>query len=180
MLGVLAALCGGFYGAALVTIVSPEWLRRVLPLVLGIVFVVTLRSRDLGRTHVPRHPPAMESLLIVLIAFTLGVYDGFFGPGTGSLLIFLFVKVLGFDFLHAVGAAKVINTATNLASLVLFAATGNVWWRFLVPMAAANVAGSILGTRLALRHGTGFIRIVFAVVTAALILKTGYDAYLPQ
>jgi uncharacterized membrane protein YfcA len=178
--GVVAALAGGFLGAFLVTVVAADWLRRILPFLLGAVFVFTLLNRDLGRTHAPRHAPAVEAALIVAVSFALGVYDGFFGPGTGSFLIFLFVKLLGYDFLHAVGGAKVINTATNLASLVLFAATGNVWWRFVLPMALANLAGSVLGTRLALRHGTGLIRVVFAIVTGLLIVKTGYDAYVPR
>jgi len=90
----------------------------------------------------------------------------------------LFVRLLGYDFLSASAAAKLINTATNLAALILFAAKGHIWWHFVVAMAAANVVGSLLGTRLALKHGTGFVRIVFIVVVSALILKTGYDAFL--
>ena len=90
----------------------------------------------------------------------------------------MFVRLLGYDFLSASAAAKLINTATNLAALILFAAKGHIWWHFVVAMAAANVVGSLLGTRLALKHGTGFVRIVFIVVVSALILKTGYDAFL--
>jgi uncharacterized membrane protein YfcA len=172
-----AALVGGLLGAWLVTVVSGEWLRRLLPFMLAAVLATTLLQRDLGRVHAPRLGPVAEVALIVLVALALGVYDGFFGPGTGSFLIFLFVRLLGFDFLHAVGCAKVINTATNISSLLLFAATGQVWWRFVPLMAVANVAGSILGTRLALRHGAGFIRVVFALVVGALILKTGFDAF---
>ena len=71
-----------------------------------------------------------------------------------------------------------LNTATNLAALALFAAKGHVWWHVAGVMAVANVIGSLLGTRLALKHGAGFVRIVFIVVVAALILKTGWDAFL--
>ena len=84
----------------------------------------------------------------------------------------------GYDFLNASASAKLVNTATNLAALILFAAKGHVWWHFMVAMALANVAGSLLGTRLALKHGAGFVRGVFIVVVSALILKTGYDAFL--
>ncbi|HRD96900.1 MAG TPA: TSUP family transporter, partial [Rubrivivax sp.] len=102
---------------------------------------------------------------------------GFFGPGTGSFLIFLLVRLLGYDFLNASAAAKLLNVATNLAALALFAAKGHVWWQVGLAMAAANVVGSLIGSRLALRHGSGFVRRVFVVVVTMLILKTGYDAF---
>ena len=102
----------------------------------------------------------------------LDLYDGFFGTGTGSFFIFLFVRVLGFDFLHAVASAKVLNMTTNLAALALFGWAGHVWWQFMIPMAVANVVGSHFGARLAVSRGSGFIRLVFIVVVAALILKS--------
>jgi uncharacterized membrane protein YfcA len=71
-----------------------------------------------------------------------------------------------------------INTSTNIAALILFIGTGHIWWHFVLAMALANVAGSLLGTHLALKHGTGFVRSMFIVVVSALILKTGYDAFL--
>jgi uncharacterized membrane protein YfcA len=111
------------------------------------------------------------------IGLLIGFYDGFFGPGTGSFFVFLFVRVLGFDFLHASASAKLLNTATNLAALVLFAWKGHVWWHVAGVMAGANIIGSLLGTRLALKHGAGFVRGVFIVVVGALIVKTGYDAF---
>jgi uncharacterized protein len=112
------------------------------------------------------------------IGLLLGFYDGFFGPGTGSFFVFLFVRVLGYDFLNASASAKLLNTATNLAALVLFALKGHVWWHFALALAVANVAGSLLGTHLALKHGASFVRVVFIGVVSALILKTGYDAFL--
>ena len=108
----------------------------------------------------------------------IAAYDGFFGPGTGSFFVFLFVRWLGYDFLHASASAKLLNTTSNLAALMLFAWKGHVWWHFVLAMAVANVVGSLLGTRLALKHGSGFVRIVFIFVVSALILKTTYDAWL--
>jgi uncharacterized membrane protein YfcA len=174
---IIAALLGGVIGAWLVTLVSGEWLRRLLPVMLALVLAFTLAQKDLGHTHAPKFTGTQQAFIATLISLALGLYDGFFGPGTGSFFIFLFVKVLGFDFLHAVGSAKVLNTATNLASLALFAWSGNVWWKFMIPMAVANVVGSALGTKLALKHGAPFIRIVFALVVGVLILKTSWDAY---
>ena len=88
------------------------------------------------------------------------------------------MRWLGYDFLNASASAKLLNTMTNLGALVLFAAKGHVWWHFGIAMAVANVAGSLLGARVALRHGAGFVRTVFIFVVSALILKTGYDAFL--
>ena len=85
--------------------------------------------------------------------------------------------MLGYDFLSASASAKLVNTATNVSALALFVAKGHIWWHFVLVMAVANVVGSILGTRLALKHGVGFVRVVFIGVVSALILKTGWDAF---
>ena len=174
----LAALVGSFIGAWVVTVINPDFLRRLLPFVLLAVLLYTLAKKDLGRTHAPRHAPGRETLLACLIGGTIGWYDGFFGPGTGSFFIFLMVRVLGYDFLNASASAKLLNVATNIAAIALFAMKGHVWWHIGLTMAVANVVGSLIGTRLALKHGAGFVRGVFIVVVSALILKTGYDAFL--
>ncbi|MEI8170940.1 MAG: TSUP family transporter [Rhodoferax sp.] len=173
-----ASFVAAFAGAWLVTVVSPAYLRKVLPGVLLAVLIYTLFKKELGRHHAPRFSGAKEAYLASAIGAVIGFYDGFFGPGTGSFLVFLFVRLLGYDFLSASASAKLINTTTNVASLVLFIAKGHIWWHFVLAMALANVAGSLLGTRLALKHGTGFVRLVFIGVVSALILKTGYDAFL--
>ncbi len=171
-------LAGSFAGAWAVTILSAEFLRKLLPLVLVAVLLYTLAKKDLGRHHAPRLSAAGERWAACTLGAVVGFYDGFFGPGTGSFFVFLFVRWLGYDFLHASAAAKLLNVATNLAALVLFGLKGHVWWHYALVLAVANVVGSLLGTRLALRHGAGFVRGVFLVVVTALILKTGYDAFL--
>lgn len=173
-----AGFVAAFAGAWLVTVVSPDFLRKVLPAVLLAVLVYTVLKKELGRHHTPHYSGAKEACAAAAIGAVTGFYDGFFGPGTGSFLVFLFVRLLGYDFLSASAAAKLINTATNVAALILFAAKGHIWWHFVVAMAVANVLGSLLGTRLAFKHGTGFVRVVFIGVVSALILKTGYDAFL--
>lgn len=174
----LAGFVASFAGAWLVTVVSPVYLRKALPVVLLAVLIYTLLRKDLGRTHAPRFSGKSERLVAASIGALIGFYDGFFGPGTGSFLVFLFVRLLGYDFLSASASAKLVNTATNVAALILFIYKGHVWWHFVLAMALANVLGSLLGTRLALRHGTGFVRMVFILMVSALILKTGYDAFL--
>jgi uncharacterized protein len=173
----LAASAGSLAGAWGVTMVSAQGLRKMLPVVLFGVLVYTLARKEMGRHHAPRFSGRAEVLVASAVALAIGFYDGFFGPGTGSFLVFLFVRLLGYDFLHASASAKVLNTATNLAALALFGWTGHVWWHIAAVMAVANVAGSLAGTRLALRHGAGFVRGVFVVVVAALICKTAFDAF---
>ena len=170
------ALVGSFAGAWVVTLVSAEGLRRALPLILLGVLIYTLAKKDLGREHAPRYQGRRETLVAAAIGLVIGFYDGFFGPGTGSFFVFLFVRLLGYDFLHASATAKLMNTATNLAALGLFAWKGHVWWHIAAVMAVTNVLGSLIGTRLALARGAGFVRGMFVVVVSALILKTGWAA----
>ncbi|MBM3337029.1 MAG: sulfite exporter TauE/SafE family protein, partial [Betaproteobacteria bacterium] len=94
-----------------------------------------------------------------------------------SFLIFLFVRVFGFDFLRASAVAKLVNVACNLAALALFAGLNHVFWQVGLVMAACNIMGSLMGTRLAIRGGAGLVRKVFLVVVVALILKTSADAF---
>jgi uncharacterized membrane protein YfcA len=179
-LGPAAAVCfaSSLGGAWLVTVLSPEYLRKALPVVLVIVLAYTLAKKQLGRHHAPRYAGSREAVIASAIGAVIGFYDGFFGPGTGSFFVFLLVRLLGYDFLHASAGAKLLNTASNLAAIILFALKGHVWWHFVLVMAIANVLGSLAGTHLALKHGTGFVRSVFIVVVSALILKTTYDAFL--
>jgi uncharacterized membrane protein YfcA len=172
------AVAGSLAGAWTVTVISPDFLRRALPLVLLAVLAYTLARKELGRHHRPRFGGRREALLASAIGAAVGFYDGFFGPGTGSFFVFLFVRALGYDFLHASASAKLLNTATNAAALVLFAWKGHVWWHLALVIALANVAGSLAGTRLALRHGAGFVRAVFIGVVSLLIAKTAWDAFL--
>ncbi|GAB1437205.1 TSUP family transporter [Sphaerotilus sulfidivorans] len=172
----VTALLASFAGAWLVTMVPATGLRKALPLVLLVVLLYTLWRKDLGRVHAPHLSPRREALRGSAIGAGIGFYDGFFGPGTGSFFVFLLVRALGYDFLHASAGAKLLNTATNLAAIALFAAKGHVWWHVAAVMAVANVIGSLLGARLALRHGAGFVRGIFIAVVSLLILRTGWDA----
>ena len=173
-----AALVGAFLGAWHVTLINPDFLRQLLPVILLAVLLYTLAKKDLGHTHAPRHTQGRETAIACGIGAVIGWYDGFFGPGTGSFFIFLFVRFLGYDFLNASASAKLLNVATNISAIALFASKGHIWWHIGLMMAVANVVGSLIGTRLALKHGAGFVRGVFIFVVSALILKTSYDAFL--
>ena len=173
-----AGLLGSLVGAWAVTQVDPALFRKALPLLLTALLAYTLARKDLGREHAPRYAGRAEALMASAIGLVVGFYDGFFGPGTGSFLVFAWVRLLGYDFLNASASAKLINTATNFSALMLFTWQGHVWWHLALAMALANVAGSLIGTRLALRHGAGFVRRVFIFVVLALIVKTAWDTWL--
>ena len=173
-----AGFAGSFVGAWAVTVVSHDFLRKLLPVILTAVLLYTLAKKELGRHHEPRFHGRAEMWAAGAIGLGIGFYDGFFGPGTGSFFVFLFVRWLGYDFLNASASAKLLNCATNIAAIVLFALKGHVWWHIAATLAVANVLGSVVGTHLALKHGTGFVRGIFIAVVSALILKTGYDAFL--
>ena len=171
-------MLSAFAGSWTVTQISPSFLRQLLPVVLLAVLAYTLARKDMGREHAPRFAQHHERLAACTVGLCIGFYDGFFGPGTGSFFVFLLVRWLGYDFLNASAAAKLLNLSSNIASVVLFGLKGHVWWHMALPLAMANVAGSLLGTRMALQHGVGFVRGMFIVVVSALICKTSYDAFL--
>jgi uncharacterized membrane protein YfcA len=173
-----AALLASFAGAWAITRADPALLKQALPIVLTGLLVYTLARKDLGRTHAPKLSGRAEVAATAAVGGLVGFYDGYFGPGAGSFFVFLFVRWLGYDFLHASASAKLLNLGSNAAALALFAWKGHVWWHLAVPLALANIAGSLLGTRLALKHGSGFVRGMFIAVVVALIAKTGWDAWL--
>ncbi|MDM0053329.1 TSUP family transporter [Variovorax sp. J22R115] len=172
------AFAGSIAGAWAVTVVPGDFLRKLLPVILVVLLLYTLARKDMGRHHAPRFSGQAELIATAAIGFALGVYDGFFGPGTGSFFVFLFVRWLGYDFLNAAASAKLLNTMTNLGALLLLGLKGHVLWHYGLVMAVANVAGSVIGARVAIKHGAGFVRKVFIVVVGALIVKTAYDAFL--
>jgi uncharacterized protein len=176
--GAVAAFGFAFVGAWAVTEVPPDLLRRALPFILVAVGTYTLWHKDFGSIHAPVERTTKTLIMALLVGGAIGFYDGFFGPGTGSFLIFLYVRFFGFDFLAASASAKLVNVACNLAALIWFAASGHLLVAIGLIMAPFNVAGALVGSRLALRNGSAFVRKIFLVVIALLVLRTAYDAFL--
>lgn len=175
----LAAFVFAFVGAMAVSWLDKERIRPLLFVLLVAAAIYTWKKPDFGDSHRPAHDGLRELALAVLLGGAIGFYDGFFGPGTGSFLIFLFIRVFGFDFLHASASAKLVNVATNLAALAWFVPNG--YWLPLtaVLMALCNVAGAQVGVRLALRHGNAFIRRAFLFTVLLLLGRFAYDTFLP-
>jgi uncharacterized membrane protein YfcA len=170
------ALPAALAGASLVSRVRPAAFRALVPVALLVVLFQVLRHKELGSAHAPASLTAGRSALALAGIAGIGFYDGFFGPGTGSFLMLVFIRVYGFDFLHAAASARVINVATNAGALAFFGWHGDVWWLLALSLGLCNTAGSVLGARTALRHGGRFVRRVFIVVVALLIAKTAWDA----
>jgi uncharacterized membrane protein YfcA len=170
----VCAFAGAPLGAWIATQVAPQRFRALVPVLLCVVLAVTLLRRDFGRQHAPR--VAGRGAIVATGAGAIGIYDGFFGPGTGTFLVFLFIQVAGCDFLHASASAKLVNAAANAAALAMFGLTGEIYWLLGFAMAACGLIGAQLGSHLAIRRGSGFVRAAFIVVVAALIAKTASDA----
>jgi len=174
---ILASALGAAGGVWLTYRVHADFLR---PLMLGLLvamLIFTLLNPDLGHRHAPRFGLHHQRGLAALIALALGFYDGFFGPGTGSLLIFLFVAVLGFDFLRSSALAKGVNWASNITSMGLFVSHGSWLPTVALSMAAANGVGGYLGAHVALNKGSRWVRGVFIGVVGALILRLGWQVF---
>jgi len=168
---VLASALGASGGVWLTYRVHGDFLRPVMLGLLVVMLAFTLLKPDLGHLHAPRYGLRHQRGLAAAIALGLGFYDGFFGPGVGSLLIFLFVAVLGFDFLRASALAKSVNWASNLTAMGLFVWQGSWIPSIALGMAVANGVGGYLGARVALSRGSRWVRRVFIGVVGTLILR---------
>ncbi|MDI3271349.1 sulfite exporter TauE/SafE family protein [Pseudomonas sp. RT4P38] len=173
-----AAFVMAFFGAATVSFVPQSVMRPAVLVLIVLMAMYTFWKKDFGALHAPTYIGIRQKWLAVVIGGAIGFYDGLFGPGTGSFLIFLFIRCFAFDFLHASASAKLVNIATNVAALIFFIPTGNVLYLIALPMAAFNILGALTGTWLAVRKGVPFVRALFLVLLVILISKLSYDLLL--
>lgn len=171
----LPAFIGSVSGARLAASFPKDLFRPIIVLLLISVAIYTWRKPHLGMDENLRFSPIQRLWLVALFGLTIGFYDGIFGPGTGTFLVFLLVGVVGYAFLKASATAKLVNIATNFGAILSFQFTGHIWWRLGLLLAIANITGAIIGSRLAIRGGSPLVRRVFLIVTTLLIAKVGYD-----
>jgi uncharacterized membrane protein YfcA len=171
----ISAFAMSFLGASTVSFVPQSWLRPVVLVLIVTMAFYIFHKKDFGTLQRAMHFGTRERILSVLIGGGIGFYDGLFGPGTGSFLIFLFVRYFAFDFLQASASAKFVNIATNFAALLFFIPTGNVFYKIAIPAAIFNMLGAYTGTWVALKRGVGFVRMMFLGLLVVLILKLGHD-----
>jgi uncharacterized membrane protein YfcA len=175
---IITAFLGSFSGALLVSYIHKEQFMPFIIVALALVLLYTIFKKELGLHHVDKSlSKSQYYIYAICTGGGIGFYDGLIGPGTGSFLIFAFVVFFGYNFLHASANAKIINCITNISALSFFLIKGNILWSIALPVGAANMLGSYAGSHIALKKGSGFIRVFFILVVAALILKLGFDYF---
>lgn len=168
-------LLGAALGVNTVLKIDQSFLKSLVLILILFVGVYSLFSKTLGAVNKFNKATPFSLLGGILLAFSLGFYDGFFGPGTGSFLIFGFIHIFGFDFLHASGNAKFLNFISNITSLVLFALKGNISYAYGIPVAIFMILGANLGTKYALKKGTTLIKPIFITMSLGVAIKMLYD-----
>lgn len=169
------ALVGAAVGVSLVSMIKPEVLAPLVMVLLAAaaVFMLAHRTPSIAADPTPR-----GFLLTALVAFSIACYDGFFGPGTGTFLILAYAFFWR-DPLHAASAnAKAVNFASNLASLVMFAAHGLIVWPLALPMALGQILGGYLGAHMTIRVGRSLVRWMVACVSMALLIRLAWQFWL--
>jgi uncharacterized protein len=173
--GFLLSFAGASLGAWLFQRLDPDFLRRLIPVLLVAVAVYLLLKPDVG--EVDLHPRMPRWRFDVLFGLGIGFYDGFFGPGTGTFWAMAFVLGLGFNLTKATGYTKIMNFASNVASLVIFLCFGKVHFIAGLVMGLGQLLGARIGSRMVVRRGTKFIRPIFITVVLAITAKLIYDGF---
>lgn len=171
----LPALIGSVLGAHLASHFPTKVFHPLILTLLVLVGLYTWRKPELGLNERLRYTHSQRLWIVSACGLLIGFYDGLFGPGTGTFLVFLLVIVVGYEFLKASATAKLVNIATNFGAIVTFQITGHIWWKLGLALAVANVSGAVIGSRLAIRGGSTLVRKVFLIVVAGLIAKLSYD-----
>ena len=166
---IVMTFIGSVSGTLAVQRLGSDLLNHIVPALLiafALYFLFSPRIGDQDAHHRISH-----GLFGLLIGFSLGFYDGFFGPGTGSFFAAAFVLLLGYNLRRATAGTKVLNFTSNIASLIFFALAGQVVWQVGLPMGLAQMAGAWIGSHLVIRHGTRLIRPLLVVVSLAISTK---------
>lgn len=167
----LAATVCSALGVQLAKRIDADVLRAVVLAVCVLLAVYTAFRKDFGqRERLPADASAVRRHS-GWVGAASGFYNGLIGPGTGTLMVFGFVGVVGFDFLGASALAKIANVAADLSSWFSLMLSGYVAWGVAVPLVIGNMLGSYVGSKLAIRRGDAFIRKVFLLVVLGLIAR---------
>ena len=168
---------GSAVGAYVVYLLPEALMKNIIVVMLVAVAIYTYFRKDWGDVAAKEDMGVKELIAVALLVLALGFYDGFFGPGTGSFLIFGFLFI-GCDFVTAAGNAKALNFASGMGALMSFALSGSVVWMYGVIMAVGMIFGAILGSRMAITKGAAYVRPLYLLVTSVLIGKQVYEILL--
>ncbi|GAB4099221.1 sulfite exporter TauE/SafE family protein [Sinomonas halotolerans] len=174
------ALAGAFGGAAVATVLPASVFKPIILAAIVAVALFTAFRPQLGQYTQLRLRGRMHLAAACGLGAVIGFYDGLIGPGTGSFLVIGLVSGIGYAFLEASAKAKIVNMATNLGALILFAVfapQGTLLWGLGLALGAANMCGGYVGARMAVARGNGFIRWVFLGVVAVLAVRLGVDVW---
>lgn len=177
LLLIAIAFTAAFAGSKLLSMVSNDFIKPFLLIILIGVAVYTYSNKKFGVHAEKDHSMSQQWLRAIIISLVLGFYDGFIGPGAGSFMMLAFITMLGFDFLTAGAHTKMVNLASNLGSLVFFIISGKILWAIAIPMAVCNALGGLLGARLAILKGNAFIRLFFLAVVVIVIIRFAWDVF---
>lgn len=166
-----------FLGAKAVSFIKVEKLKPIILIILILIAIYTFIKKDLGSVQTKQLARNKQILFGSIIGIVVGFYDGFFGPGTGSFFVLGFVVILGFEFVNASAYSKIINCMTNISALIVFIKNGDYILEIAILMSVFNIVGSLIGSRIALKKGNGFVRIIFLVIVSIMILRYGYDVF---
>ena len=171
---IITATFAALGGLTLISINSNA-LKPVVAIILILVFLYTVFKKNIGETQ----GKARMKLITFLIIFgmIIGFYDGFIGPGTGSFWIFAFVSLLGFDIRQASINTKLLNAASNIASLVFFILHYEVLYKLGITMGIGAIIGANLGARVLLKVNIKIIKILFFVIVFSTLVKVCYDYF---
>ena len=172
------AFAGSMAGAALAATIPKEFFKPFLVFLLLVVAIYTWQKPEMGMNENLKYTNSKRLVIVAVIGLLIGFYDGIFGPGTGTFLVFFLVSAIGFAFLKASATAKLVNIATNAGAILSFQLTGHIWWQLGLLLAFANVTGAIIGSRLAIRGGSPLVRKVFLAVTFLLIARVAWDTFI--
>ena len=173
----VSAFLGAAAGASAATRIPTSLFKPIILVLLIVVGLYTWRRPTMGELESLRFSGHRHTALATLVGLVIGFYDGLFGPGTGSFLIFALVGLLGYAFLKASATAKIVNVGTNAAALLVFGFHGAILVWLGLFLAACNVAGAVVGARLAIRGGSALIRKVFLAVLFLLVLRLAWDTF---
>ncbi|MFZ5969124.1 MAG: TSUP family transporter [Bacillota bacterium] len=165
------AAIGAALGVNTVLMINQKYLNGLVLILLFTVSIYTIFKKDMGDEDRFSGMNRRNIVIGCIIAFTLGFYDGFFGPGTGSFLIFSFITFLGFDFLYSCGNAKVLNTVSAITSFIVFAINDKIIYSVGIPFAISMILGAIVGTKMAIQNGKRLIKPIFILISVSFIIK---------
>ncbi len=166
---------GALLGAKTVLFIPQELLRVLVMIMLGAIFVYTLINKKFGQESSFQGITASSMKWGIPLTFLIGFYDGFFGPGTGSFFVFMLVLVFGYDFVIAAGNGRILNLASNIAALSVFILERKVMFLPGLTMGIAMIAGASLGSQMAIKTGTRYVRPLFLLVSLSLMGKMVYE-----